>query len=458
VSCGWDNTLRLWNPRKVDPIAVLEGHDGAVVSVRFSPDGAFVASCSYDGTIKIWDAKSATEITSLKGHRASVNGLSFTKKGDKIASVSDDATIRVWEPLTATEIATLIGHSESVLAAGFSSTNQIATASADRSLKIWDIGIEPQEDQSSASYGQPQDSEKEIVEGIRGHNGPINHLSISNNGNYLLTVSDDKTAAIWDLTRNVRIRTLTHDSNSAFKSCQWTSDGRNFVLAADSGQVLVYDTRSGKMEREACRHASPATSVSINSNGWQVLSGGWDNVVLASDLRKTTPVPARYSGHTDWITSVAVAPHVGTVVSAGWDTNLRVWSSTASSKILSGHTATVTSVAISPDNRLIASGSYDSTVKLWNIVGGHLDKTLAGHVGNVNKVAFSPKTHNLVLSAGDDHIVKLWDVGSGVLKNEFVCQSPATALDAQTLGGELVMVYGDFIGNLYVARWNPGRV
>jgi len=188
-----------------------------------------------------------------------------------------------------------------------------------------------------------------------------------------------------------------------------------------------------------------------------IVSGGWDNQVLSSDMRKTA-APSKYTGHTDWVTSVAVAPHVGTVVSCGWDTQIRTWASTSSSKVLSGHTSTVTSVAISPDNRIVASGSYDSTVKLWNLVGGHLDRTLAGHVGNVNKVAFSPKTNNLLLSAGDDHIVKLWDVASGLLKNEFVCQSPATALDAQTLNGELVMVYGDFIGNLYVARWNPARI
>jgi len=56
------------------------------------------------------------------------------------------------------------------------------------------------------------------------------------------------------------------------------------------------------------------------------------------------------------------------------------------------------------------------------------------------------------MSAGNDHVVKLWDVATGNLKNEFVCQGPATALDAVTRSGELLMVYGDFIGNLYVTK------
>jgi len=80
-------------------------------------------------------------------------------------------------------------------------------------------------------------------------------------------------------------------------------------------------------------------------------------------------------------------------------------------------------------------------------------KTLAGHVGHVNSVAFSPKTENLLLSAGSDRTVKIWDVASGRLKNEFICQGPATAVAVQRAGGDLVMVFGDSIGNVHMAKF-----
>jgi len=449
VSCAWDNTVRIWNPRKPEATAVLEGHDGAVVAVRFSSDGAFIASCSYDGSVKIWDAKSATEITSLLGHKASVGCISFNRKGDKLASVSDDGTIRIWNPLAATEVATLIGHSSPVNCATFSNNNQIASASLDRTMKLWDVGIAPVDN----SYGDHSKSVTKLAaEELRGHNGCVNHLSLAHGGEFLLSVSEDKTAAIWSLERSIKIRSITNEAG--FKSCAWAKDGRTFLTASNDCGVWLWDTRTGKKQNNVTTHKGAVSSVTLSQNGFTVVSAGWDNAVKISDLRKTAPALV-YSGHTDWVLSAASVPNLNYVASGGWDSTVRLWKSENNVSVLNGHTNTVTSVAASPDARLIASASYDSTVKLWNVATASLERTLAGHVGKVNKVAFTPKSDNLVLTAGSDHVVKLWDVATGYLKNEFVCHGPATALDAvSSKSGELTMVYGDYIGNLYVTRLN----
>lgn len=74
------------------------------------------------------------------------------------------------------------------------------------------------------------------------------------------------------------------------------------------------------------------------------------------------------------------------------------------------------------------------------------------HRGRVNKVAFGPSSDGLLFSAGEDHTVKLWDSRSWSVRNEFVCQGPATAVSAKrSQAGKLVMIMGDSIGNLYLA-------
>jgi len=235
-----------------------------------------------------------------------------------------------------------------------------------------------------------------------------------------------------------------------FRCCDWSDDAKLFVTADDEGHVTAWDTRTGKMERRVGKHDGPATSVCVSKNGTTVISGGWDNVVQVNDLRK--PVAAFYRGHTDWVLSTVGVPTTNQVVSSGWDSTVRLWHSANNSDVLAGHVDTVTSVDVSPNGLFIASGSYDKTVKIWSLASRSVTKTLS-HSSKVNKVVFTPKS-DLLLAASSDHIVNLWNVHTGHSQNSFVCQGPATALDAVSRNGELLMVFGDFIGKLYLTKLN----
>jgi len=54
------------------------------------------------------------------------------------------------------------------------------------------------------------------------------------------------------------------------------------------------------------------------------------------------------------------------------------------------------------------------TVEFWDVAKGTLKKSLTGHSGSVNAVAFSPDGKTLV-NGSDDMTVKLWNVPSGAL-------------------------------------------
>lgn len=66
ASGSWDKTVRLWNPRNGKLIHVLEGHDGWVQAVTFSPDGIYVASACDDDSVRVWDIVTGTCIKLLE--------------------------------------------------------------------------------------------------------------------------------------------------------------------------------------------------------------------------------------------------------------------------------------------------------------------------------------------------------------------------------------------------------
>jgi WD40 repeat protein len=75
----------------------LKGHDDAVWSAAFSPDGKRIVTASWDGTARVWDVESGKPIVELRAHENIVTDAAFSPDGKRIVTASLDQTARVWD-------------------------------------------------------------------------------------------------------------------------------------------------------------------------------------------------------------------------------------------------------------------------------------------------------------------------------------------------------------------------
>ena len=131
------------------------------MAVAFSPDGRRLASGSLEGTVKVWDVATGQLLRTLTGHTSGVTSVAFSPDGRRLASSSLGGVIKVWdwdamspeEPArskhhswqSGQEPLTLKGHTGSVYQVAFSPDGmQLASASADGTIKVWDARSDPE--------------------------------------------------------------------------------------------------------------------------------------------------------------------------------------------------------------------------------------------------------------------------------------------------------------------------
>lgn len=105
ASCSNDCTIRLWDPDSDEPIE-LGKHSGYVYCIAWSGDGRFLASAS-KLEVRIWDPKSRRKIHDLQGHTGKIHSLEFSPDCRFLASISSDDTVRLWRTDRWVEVACL---------------------------------------------------------------------------------------------------------------------------------------------------------------------------------------------------------------------------------------------------------------------------------------------------------------------------------------------------------------
>jgi len=80
-------------------------------------------------------------------------------------------------------------------------------------------------------------------------------------------------------------------------------------------------------------------------------------------------------------------------------------------KLYTGHSHFISEVALTGDSRFAFSASWDGSVRLWNVAQGRTISKLIGHSKEVLSVALSVDDRQII-TGGLDHNIKIWNTRS----------------------------------------------
>jgi WD40 repeat protein len=74
----------MWDTAAGKQLAEMKGHTNTVYTLDISPDGRLAVSGSWDGTIRLWDLESRTEISRIEGGQGYVTRVLFSPDGTQV--------------------------------------------------------------------------------------------------------------------------------------------------------------------------------------------------------------------------------------------------------------------------------------------------------------------------------------------------------------------------------------
>ena len=127
------------------PIARLEGHTNSVFALSYSPDEEVLVSGARDACLKFWNTSDYLLEENVVAHLYAINYLSFREDGKYLVTCSMDKSLKIWD-MSSRNLVKVIdkarnaGHGTSINKVFWSTySGVIVSVSDDRTIAIWQI-------------------------------------------------------------------------------------------------------------------------------------------------------------------------------------------------------------------------------------------------------------------------------------------------------------------------------
>ena len=216
--------------------------ESSVEAIAFSPDGLRLVTAGADNTATLWDIATKQSLNKWD-HDSKINAVTFSDRGNFIATASDDNKAKIFKKDGEEHCS--LQHEGGVIAIAFSHNEKyLATGSLNGQGLVWSV-------ESCQVVVLLNHTEKINTEKINAEK--INAVTFNSDDRFIATASDDKTAKVWDISSGREVVRLDHEepvTSVVFKP----QDDRQIATVSSDKTAKIWFWKLEDLRSQACKH------------------------------------------------------------------------------------------------------------------------------------------------------------------------------------------------------------
>jgi WD40 repeat protein len=275
AACGGQLSLFDVADKSLNLVAHASAHPDPIQSLAWSPDGTRIATGAFRRVV-IWNAAELSAERVLRDELTDrISALRFTSDGAQLViadgSIGERGTIHLVDAKTGARKASWNAHTDTIADIAISPDGKtLATAGADKLVKLWDLA-----------------SQKESAR-IEAHATQVLTVRFNPEGTRLVTGGADQQLKGWDVKTKEQVMVLGKHS-AALSATAWISAGPTLFAVTEDGAVLRYSdfkAHSGAQSSDSANERKFETAdttlhcMTASNDGQRLFAGTSDGRVL----------------------------------------------------------------------------------------------------------------------------------------------------------------------------------